>query len=105
MAGVRAFRPEDITAIVRLRRKIFHLTEQPSDAGLAAYYHRIFFENPWRDDAFPSFVYEDARGVQAGFLGSWRPDQHNGSDCVELSRADVGRAEPGQSQSCGAPRA
>ncbi|PYP24321.1 MAG: hypothetical protein DMD55_14920 [Gemmatimonadetes bacterium] len=69
MAGVRAFRPEDITAIVRLRRKIFHLTEQPSDAGLAAYYHRIFFENPWRDDAFPSFVYEDARGVQAGFLG------------------------------------
>src|SRR5438876_8358875 len=69
MAGVRAFRPEDIRAIVRLRRKSFRLTEQSSDAGLAAYYQRIFFENPWRDEALPSLVYEDARGMQAGFLG------------------------------------
>lgn len=69
MGRIRACRSDDIPEVVRLRRRVFRSMEHPSDESLAAYYQRIFFENPWRDDAFPSLVYEGARGRPVGFLG------------------------------------
>jgi hypothetical protein len=69
MGRIRAFRQDDLPEIVRMRRQIFRSTEQPSDASLAAYYQRVFFENPWRDDELPSLVYESPGGRLIGFFG------------------------------------
>lgn len=69
MGRVRVCRPDDIPAVVQLRRRAFRSTEHPSDDSLAAYYQRIFFENPWRDEAFPSLVCEGAHGRPVGFIG------------------------------------
>ena len=69
MGRVRVCRPDDIPELVRLRHRVFRSTEQPSDESLAAYYQRIFFENPWRDEAFPSLVCEGAQGQPVGFMG------------------------------------
>ncbi len=52
-----------------MRRRIFRSTEQPCDASLAAYYERVLFENPWRDEDLPSLVYENVQGRPIGFLG------------------------------------
>ena len=68
MAAIRAFTPEDIPAVVALRRRIFRFSEQPSPEGMARSFDEIFFGNPWRDDSLPSFVYE-VRGTIVGFLG------------------------------------
>ena len=96
MAGVRAFRLEDIPAVVRLRRKIFHRTEQPNDERLGAYYQRIFFENPWRNESFPSFVYEDRRGVPAGFLGVIPRPMRLGAHCVQAAVSTEFMVDPAE---------
>lgn len=36
---------------------------------MGAYFEQVFLHNPWRDDALPSLVYEDAGGCPVGFLG------------------------------------
>jgi hypothetical protein len=69
MGRIRAFRLDDIPDMVRLRRRIFRVTERPSDDSLAAYYQQVFFENPWRDDAIQSLLYENGRGQPSGFIG------------------------------------
>jgi len=69
MGRIRAFRLDDIPDMVRLRRRIFRITERPSDDSLAAYYQRVFFENPWQDDAISSLLYENGRGRPSGFIG------------------------------------
>jgi hypothetical protein len=66
---IRNLRPEDIPELVRLRRQVFHLTERPGDAALESYYERLFLSGPWRDDACPSLVYENAHGKPTGFIG------------------------------------
>ena len=69
MAKIRPFRPDDIPAVVALRRKSFSRSERPAAAALGAYFEHVFFRNPWRDEALPSLVYLDPRGRPVGFLG------------------------------------
>lgn len=52
-----------------LRLATFRLTRRRSPEDLAAYIREIFLANPWRDEALPSLVYEDAQGRVAGFVG------------------------------------
>jgi hypothetical protein len=67
---LRPFEPGDIPQIVALRRRAFSHSGQASDAALALYYRTLFFENPWRDERYPSLVQEGAAGEILGFVGS-----------------------------------
>jgi hypothetical protein len=70
VSQIRPLEPNDIDQIVGLRRRVFTHSAQPSDSSLAAYYRVLFFENPWRDDRFPSFVHEESNAEIRGFVGS-----------------------------------
>jgi hypothetical protein len=67
---LRSLEPSDIPQIVALRRRVFSQSSQETDAGLARYYHTLFFENPWHDERYPSFVQEGSAGEILGFVGS-----------------------------------
>jgi hypothetical protein len=66
---IRPFTPDDIPAVVALRRQAFRRSEQRTAEDLARYFGRIFFGNPWRDEALPSLVYCGPQGRISGFLG------------------------------------
>ena len=69
MGRIRQFAPDDIPAVVALRRKAFRHSERPSADDLGAYLEEIFFRNPWRDEAIPSLIYANATGAIVGFIG------------------------------------
>jgi len=69
MGRIRQFVPDDIPAIVSLRRKTFRHSDRPTADDLGAYLEQIFFRNPWRDEAIPSLVYTSATGEIVGFMG------------------------------------
>jgi hypothetical protein len=64
---LRPLEERDIPRISALRRQLFRQTSQ--DGSLDQYYHRTFFENPWRSDAYPSWVLVGGSGEVAGFIG------------------------------------
>ena len=70
MNQLRPLEPSDIPQIVALRRRVFSQSAQESDPSLARYYHTLFFENPWHDERYPSFVQEGSAGEILGFVGS-----------------------------------
>jgi ribosomal protein S18 acetylase RimI-like enzyme len=67
---LRSLEPSDIPQVVALRRLVFTQSAQESDTALARYYHMLFFENPWRDERYPSLVQEDSAGDIVGFVGA-----------------------------------
>jgi hypothetical protein len=69
VAHIRQFAPDDIPAIVALRRKTFRHSERPTAAELGAYFEQIFFRNPWCDEGIPSLVYTNGTGAIVGFMG------------------------------------
>lgn len=72
MGQVRTFVEADIPRVAPLHRAVFKTEHRPGGAGLDAYhayFTRVFLENPARDPALPSLVYEEADGSIAGFLG------------------------------------
>jgi hypothetical protein len=68
VGSIRPFVEADVAAVAELRRERFRLTRRQDPEALAAYIRAVFLQNPWRDDALPSLVYEDA-GRIAGFVG------------------------------------
>jgi hypothetical protein len=70
VSQIRPLEPDDIRQIVALRRRVFTHSAQASDASLESYYRTLFFENPWREDRFPSLVYEEPNGEIRGFVGA-----------------------------------
>lgn len=70
MNQMRALEPSDIPQIVALRRRVFTQSTREPDAALARYYQTLFFENPWRDERYPSLVQEGSSGEILGFVGS-----------------------------------
>ncbi|PYS95472.1 MAG: hypothetical protein DMF50_08630 [Acidobacteria bacterium] len=69
---VRPFAPEDIDRVADLHRRVFRTGEgeaAPGREAYRAYFREVFLDNPWRDDALPSLVGEDADGTIVGFLG------------------------------------
>ncbi|HXL10207.1 MAG TPA: hypothetical protein VN955_02370 [Gemmatimonadales bacterium] len=69
MLCIRPFQRGDIPALVALRRRAFHYSEQASDQALAAYFQAVFADWPWADPSLPSLVSEDERGRLVGFVG------------------------------------
>jgi hypothetical protein len=72
MGHIRAFIEGDIPRVARLHRTVFRTAERGDAPGLDAYhayFTRIFLNNPFRDNALPSLVYEDDDERIVGFLG------------------------------------
>ena len=70
MNQLRPLEPNDIPQLVALRRRVYTQSAHQSDAALARYYQTLFFENPWYDARYPSFVQEGPSGETLGFVGS-----------------------------------
>jgi hypothetical protein len=69
-ASIRPLTRRDIPHVVDLYRAVFPANPSVHRRHLETYLAEVFFENPWRDPALPSLVYEDsATGRIAGFLG------------------------------------
>lgn len=85
---IRSLRREDIPALVALRQRVFHHSERRTPAELAAYVDRLFFGSPASGaSARDSFVYADAAGRLAGFLGVFTRRMHFGNRTI---RAAIG---------------
>ena len=68
MAVVRPFAPGDIPSAVQLFSRVYPATRWVSQSECEAYFHHIFFANPWADRELPAWVAMDgARAV--GFIG------------------------------------
>ena len=71
MDRIRAFIEADIPQVVRLHETIVE-PEAAARAGQPpsnGYFTQVFLDNPSRDEALPSLVYEDDDGQIVGFLG------------------------------------
>lgn len=69
---IRPFVERDIPQVAHLHRTVFRPGSRADSAGLdsyAAYFSRVFLDNPSRDAALPSLVYQDDDGRILGFLG------------------------------------
>lgn len=73
MTGVRPFvRETDLHPVADLHRLVFGKGQRASSDYRdrhEKYFSEVFFNNPWRDAALPSLVYEDDDGRIIGFLG------------------------------------
>jgi hypothetical protein len=69
MTRIRAFRKDDIPAVIALRAESFRRSEQGETGALPSYIAEVFFGNPWYDEELPSLVAENADGRLVGFLG------------------------------------
>ena len=68
MAAVRPLAAGDIPAVARLFSRVYPGAHWVSHSECEAYFHQIFFGNPWFDPELPSWVaHEGARIV--GFIG------------------------------------
>lgn len=68
MAGVRPLAAGDISAVAQLFSRVYPQKRWASQGECEAYFHEMFFANPWVDPRLPSWVaMEGARAV--GFIG------------------------------------
>jgi hypothetical protein len=61
--------PEDLDAVAKLHRQVFHRKDKPASPALMAYYRRLFFENPWQAEEVSSLVWRESDGTVGAFLG------------------------------------
>ena len=66
---IRPFQRDDIPAVLELFRTAFLNNGNHAPAGLESYFERAIFQNPWYDDALPSFVHANSTGSIDGFVG------------------------------------
>ena len=83
MSGVRPFvKDTDLAQVAELNRTVFGSSDPAVPWRLDSYlshFDAVFLNNPWRDAALPSLVYEDRDGEIRGFLGVVpRPMVRNG---------------------------
>jgi hypothetical protein len=77
MSRIRPFVRNDIEQAADLHQRVFGDSDNPAQQKVtpelrqsyADYFERVFFGNPWLDEALPSFVHEEASGKITGFLG------------------------------------
>lgn len=67
--AVRPFVEADIPQVVDLYWRLMRRREGPAPQQFRSLFHKLYFENPWVDRAYPSLVYEGKSGDVIGFLG------------------------------------
>ncbi|MGH8311847.1 MAG: GNAT family N-acetyltransferase [Gammaproteobacteria bacterium] len=76
---MRPLQDDDLPGIADLYRRVYPERPAASLTILRQRLEQILLHHPWRDEQFPSLVYEDATGAIAGFLGVMpRPMRFNG---------------------------
>ena len=68
MADIRPCRTEDLEHVVRLFLRSFRKGQGHSVTAATAYFQRLYFANPWYDEAMPSLVADGPGGIVA-FIG------------------------------------
>jgi hypothetical protein len=68
MGEIRIFEESHIPDVAALELKVFRGKRHPAGFALQKYFHRIFFDNPWRDAELPSLVYIQNEKI-TGFVG------------------------------------
>ncbi len=66
---IRPATEEDLPGIVALYARVYPQRADSSLERRSAYMRRLLWENPWRTNDLPSFVYQDDSGRISGFLG------------------------------------
>jgi hypothetical protein len=75
---IRRFEEAHIPEVAALELKVFRRGRGRAGPALERYFAKVFFHNPWRDCALPSFVYLH-RGRVVAFIGVVaRPMEFNG---------------------------
>jgi hypothetical protein len=69
MHRIRPLAGDDLPALTRLYQKTWGDPGQPPDTRFVGYLEQLLLQNPWRDPAVPSLIYEDDDGSIIGFLG------------------------------------
>lgn len=69
MGQIRPATLDDIPQIAALRSRVFSWRQKDSAAARETALRRIFFDNPFCDEALPSLVCENERGGIVGFIG------------------------------------
>src|SRR5215831_20607248 len=67
--AVRPFVEADIPQVVDLYWRLMRQRQGPAPQELRPLFHKLYFENPWVDKAYPSLIYEGKSGDVVGFLG------------------------------------
>lgn len=67
--SVRPFVEADIPRVVDLYWRFMRRREGSAPVELRPLFHKLYFENPWVESAYPSLVYEGKDGDIIGFLG------------------------------------
>lgn len=68
MTSIRAATPADVDQIAALFLRVFQKGSRHRPPAVAAYFHRLYFENPWRSEGLDSLVMEHD-GTLVGFIG------------------------------------
>ena len=66
---VRPFRPDDLDAVVELRRRVYRHSERRSVAALRGYIEKMFAHPGVLERGLDSYVYESEAGEVVGFQG------------------------------------
>jgi hypothetical protein len=78
MAAVRPLAEKDIPAVARLFSRVYPQAHWASQDECEAYFHHVFFANPWVDAELPSWVAHEGPRI-VGFIGVMpRPMRHRG---------------------------
>src|SRR5215469_13506404 len=67
--AIRPFVEADIPQVVDLYWRLMRQREGSAPLELRSLFHKLYFENPWVDSAYPSLIYEGKSGDVIGFLG------------------------------------
>lgn len=66
---IRPFQRDDIPDVSQLFRRAFPHNGDHDATAIETYFAHVFFENPWYDEAMPSYVHVDGAGAVDGFVG------------------------------------
>jgi len=69
VAKIRELTRDDIPQFVQLYRRVSSAGTTATDEKLVDYFRKIYFDHPWFDERFPSWVYEEPGAGIVGFLG------------------------------------
>jgi hypothetical protein len=68
-ATIEPCRESDVPQVANLHCRLFYGTASCASQGLQAYYHEVFFRNPWLCADLPSLVCRAGNGDVIGFMG------------------------------------
>jgi hypothetical protein len=85
VTAIRPLERSDLEEVASLYERTYRSGAGPAPDGLAEYFERTVFGDPWADPEIPSLVYVDGGGAIVGFLGSSTRRLDYGGEAVRLA--------------------